>query len=693
MPVAQTSSLPRVNFRGTDDRSPVNIATPSEALPIRIPLFMDFAPWGEENRARYINTNTATALYGSDLLEPLSPFFTHQTQFLKSHLEAGGKALLLGLRPADAKQATGRMVLDLVADDIPLYERNLDGSLKFDGTGARIPTGDTVPGFRGQWRVVEIVAGPEGTNGYGAGSRAAGALVSVKDGSVSEVVPVTDWAARFRGARGSNIGFRMWAPTSKSSEPLDESLVEQLKSRLYRIQMIERATSASTASPIRTITAESYCTFSFKKGVVDRSTRTQYSFDKAIVPRYESKKETAFTGFGPMEKAFAYDANITELLTKLSEAEAAHTGEDFSDIHLFNFLSGVDMDGNPYHTFVLEGPTTGGVYLNETSNLYLKGGSDGTLTPEGYNTLVDELLTNIENSPIPFKSIARMPYDSVWDSGFPLATKIKFGKFHQIRPDVLIHCCTQDVSKRINTSAEDSSIGVALRSAFRSMQESAEFGTKAMRFCLVPNAGYLIEDDYDQLVPFLEYLCILGAKYLSSDSGSMTSEFTFGRGEKTIITRYRDHNAVFRDDDVRVNDWDNGLNLATEYDMSRLAWLGVQSIHEDHTSVLHSYLNVVIICNLTRIGHIVWRELAGDDQLEDDAFLEEVERRVIAKTTNPDRYDGRVDVTPNAYYTALDEAMGTAWHLDINMEGEGLRGVENLAIIAQRRRNEDTANG
>ena len=692
MPVSQTSSLPRVVFRGTKDISPVNIALPSEALPIRLPLFMVPTPWGEETRARYVDTNSLTLLYGAEVIDPLSPYFTHQSQFLKVHLAEGGKALVLGMRAPDAKQATSRLVLDIVADEVPLYERMSDGSLKLDANGDAIPTGDTVPGFRGQWRTVEIPVNENGQNGFGAGITAEGALVA-GDGTVSQAYPVLDSAARFRGARGGNMGFRLYAPTTKSSEPLDEDLVTTLGARPYRIQMVERATANSTASLIRTNSAQSYATFVFKKGAVDRATRTQYSLDKAVIPNYEEKDETKFSGFGPLEKMFGYDANILELLTKLSEAEAAHTGEDFASPHLFNFLSAVDENNNPYHTFIIEGPTKGGLYLNEVSNHFLLGGSDGTLGAAAYNTMVDELLTNLENSPIPFKSIARMPYDSVWDTGFPLDTKLKFGKFHNLRPDVYIHVCTQDVSRRINTNTEDSSIGVTLRSAFRAMQESAEFNTKAMRFALVGNAGYLIDDEYDAVVPFLEQLCIYGAKYMSSETGALTREYTFGRGEKTQITRYRDHNVVFRDDSLRVNDWDNGLNLAIEYDMSKLFWPGVQSIHEVHTSVLHSYMNVQIACNLTRIGHIVWRELAGDDQLEDDVFLDEVMRRVTAKTSNPDRYDGRVDVTPNAYYTALDEAMGTAWHLDIGMAAEGLRGVQNLAIIAQRRRNEETANG
>lgn len=692
MSVPTTSSVPRVIFRGTKDGSAINIATPSEALPIRLPLFFTYASWGEENRARYVNSSTISTLYGSELTDPLSPHFTHQSQFLRAHLENTGKALVLGLRAEDAKQATVRMSLDIVEDLVPLYERNLDGSLKLDQNGDRIPTGDTVAGFRAQWKLTEIPNDQSGQNGYGAGAVAQGALVAT-DGSLSSLTPVSDFAARFRGLKGSNLGFRMYAPTLKSTDPLITDLEDTLKAWPYRLQAIQRQDSTSTATWIGTVASESYVNFTFKKGAVDRSTRTNYSFDKAILPKYESRDETKFTGFGPFEKVYAYDANITDLLTKLSEAEAAFTGNAFDDIHLFNFLSGVDENNNPYQTFVIEGPAQGGVYLNEVSNHFMKGGSDGTMTAAGYNQQVDDLLTNLENSPIPFKSIARMPYDSVWDSGFPVATKVKFAKFHAIRPDVYVHVSTQDVSRARNTTSVDSSVGITLRSAFRSVMESTEFNTKAMRFALVSNAGYLIEDEYEGLVPFLEYLLILGARYMSSETGEMLREFTFGRGEKTVITRYRDTNVAYRDPDVKVNDWNNGLNMADYFDMSRSFWPGVQSIYENHTSILHSYMNVQICCNLTRLGHITWRELAGDDQLQDDAFLDEVTARMVSKTSNPDRYDDRVDVTPRAYYTALDEQLGTHWHLDCDMAGEGLRGVQSLAIIAQRRRNEESANG
>lgn len=688
--VSAYSSLPRTEFRNIKDESTVSIAMPAESLPIRLPFFASFAPWGETNRARYVDASALTMLYGGEILNPKSPFFTHQSQFIRSQFTGGGKALFLGLRAPNAKQANFRLVIDAVEDDIPLFERNLDNSLKLDAQGAKIPTGETVRGNRLQWRKVPItpVSDVDPTLTYGSGQAAEGLLVA-KDGTVSTATPVLDGMARFVGGRGDNLGFRLIAPTINSVDAADEVLQETLGSYIYRMQVVERASNRSTAQVKRTLQGEGFVDFTFKKGTIDLDTEVEFHVDKKIIPSYESRDESAFTGFGPFEKLHVYQANVQALLTKFATAEAAHTGEELADVNLFNFLTGVDINGNPYATFVVEGPVEGGLLFGEQSNHFMVGGSDGDLSPENFNTAFDEMLDVLDDSEIPFKDIARMPYDSVWDSGFPLATKKKFAGFLGIRPDVYVHVCTQDVGNSLNTPSEDSSIAVSLRSHFRAIAESAEFGTKATRIALFGNAGYLINDNYDGLVPFLEFILILGARYMGAENGEMNNTYSFGRGEQNIVTRYRDHNATTRDNSVRNADWNNGMNYAEAWDMSRLFYAGLQSIYEDHTSVLHSYLNVQIACNLTRIGHIVWREMSGDSQLTDDQFLDMVNDKVTLKTTG--KYDGRVDITPNAYYTSLDEALGFPWHLDISMAGENMRTVENLAIIAQRRRNEEAA--
>lgn len=681
MSVSTYSSLPRTVFRGIKDETAINLVLPGESLPIRVPLFFTLASWGESDVARYVDGDGQKLLYGSEMVNPRSKFFTHQSQFIRSHFAAGGKALLKRLTPSNAKRASARLALDYVEDDIPAYERNLDGTYKLGSNGQPVViAGETVPGFRLKWKLVEVPA-----DQFGQGTTAAGSLVSSKAGKISELVPLNDINARHVGERGKNIGFRLSAPTINSVDPADADLQETLGAFMYRIQMVERTDAKSTARLIPNLDGSSYTPFSLKKGAVDIANDVEYYGPKNITRAYESSDMSAFTGFGNFEKFFVYDANLAAVLAKLKTAEEAHTGEEIADAQLLNILTGVDVNGAPYHSFVIEGAAKGGLTFSETSNLFLVGGSDGTITADTFNTLVDTELSGLADTTFPYADIARMPYDSVWDSGFPVTTKLKFSGFHSIRPDVHIHACTQDVLKPLNSATADSSIGVTLRSHYRASQESAEFGTKACRYTVVMSAGKLINDNYDGYVPFLEWLLIKGAEYMSAADGSMNSDFAFGRGEQNIVTRYRDHNAGTKLVGARKNDWDNGLNFAEWFDMSRLFYAGIQSIHEVHTSILHGYLNVCIACNLTRIGHIVWREMSGDSQLTDDEFLQAVNDKVTERTAG--KYDGRVDITPNAYYNAQDEQLGYSWHLDIGMAGDNIRTVQNLAVIAQRRRN------
>lgn len=691
MTVPQTSSLPRVIFRGIDDQSAVNLSMPVGSLPQRLPLFFIQSPWGEEDRVRYVDASAAQLLYGNEVIDPQTPYFSHQNVFMRTQFEGGGKALVLRLAAEDAKAATGRLAIDVLEGEVPLYERNTNGSLRLDASGNKIPTGETVPGHTVQFRWIPVGVDQDGESTFGTADPQDGTMVGA-GGATSTLTPIQDALARHRGSKGNNLGIRFIAPTAESQEPADGDYEETLGSRVYRFQYVERSTATSSARTKRSLAGGTSVDFSFKKGAVDLAVGRNYFIESLFKSSFESKDESSFNGFAPLADLHVYQDLLQGLLEQFAAAEADFTGEELSDVNLFNFLTGVDINGNPYHTYIVQGPSVSqdAVNLGELSNLWLTGGSDGEVSPASYNTLVSNLLDGIDDHAVDFRSIARIPADSVWDTGFPMAIKKKFSIFNSIRPDIHIHACTQDVSQRLNTPEMDAAALVALRSHFRAQQESAEFGTGATRFTVVTEAGKFISDDYQGIVPFLEWWCLKGAQYMGAENGMMDPNARWGRGEQNIVARYVDHNAGMKKVEARNTDWNNGGNFTEFFDMEQLFYAGCQSIFANHSSILHAYFNVCIACNLTRLGHVVWRELSGDSQLDDQSFLDEVNRRMNERTTSG-VYDGRVDVTPNAYYNAQDEQTGYSWHLDVTMEGENIRTVQNLAIIAQRRRNEEAA--
>ena len=682
--ISAYSSTPRTVFRGIKDGGAVSIAMPVESTPIRYPFFASFAPFGDYNEAISVNGSSIALTHGNEVINARSKFFTHQSVFVRSHFQGGGSAIFLRLKADGAKRSSLRLGIDVVEDDIVQYERNTDGSFKRNATGKLIPTGLSEEGFRAKWRVLEIPEIASEFN-FGKGTQSEGLFVSNRDGTTSTFYPIADFLGRWDGELYNNIGFKLSAPTTSDWEPMNEDVCQRVGARLYRLQAVQRANANASAQIIRTETGESHVNFSFKTNAVDLEMGDkEYDLERTLFKSYESEDPNAFTGYGPFERVHVYDNHLEDLLTLMCAAETAATAEEFDDIHLFNLVTGADLNGIPYTTFAIDGPQAGGLMLTEHSSHFLMGGADGDTSNAALNAKWDELLDGLETSMLPFEDIAKMPFDIVVDSGFPVDTKLKFVKFHNLRPDVYPHICTQDVSQPINTPGEDSSILLTLRSKFRAMIESPEFGTKATRFALFNCAGYFADDDYKGIVPFMEYIINKGANYMGATDGKMRSQSVFGRGEQNVVTRFVRHNAGKKPLQSRNNDWNNGVNYPEFYDMKRLFYPGLQSIYEDHTSPLHSYFNVQIACNVTRLGHVLWRELSGDDQLDDGVFLAEVNRRMSVKTH--EAYDGRTIITPNAYYTALDTALGTHWHLDVECQFRNIKTTQTLAIIAQRMR-------
>lgn len=687
MTVSITSSLPRVRFRGIKDESSSGSVLATEQLPIRLPLFFSLAPWGDPDQAIYSDAATITKLNGADVITVGSKFYTHQSVFMNAQFEGGGAALFCRVQPDDAEQATIRLSLDKVNVKLPVYKRGSDSKFLLDANGAKQATGETVDGVRLKWVLSQVTKDSNGESTFGVAGQATGSQVDDEGGN-STVYPIADFKLRFAGSRGNNIGIRLIAPTVDSAEPADADLQSTLETFLYRFQAVERSNTNSTPSVISTLQSEQYVDFSFKEGVVDLDSGTEYHIEDILLESYESSDPESFTGYGPLQALHIYQSNLSDVLEDCATAEAVASGEAVSSPDLINVLGGFDVYGVPYHGIEVLGVADGGLLFTANTNHYGQGGSDGDLSAANFDALVAETLTTFGEGRVPFADIARYPFDSTWDSGFSTATKKLFSNVLSVRPDVHVHICTQDVSEPLNSASKESSVAAVLRAHFRNFAESAEFGTKATRITLMGNAGYLIGSKYRKLVPFLETLCLKGAEYMGAANGYMNPKYSFSRAPGNVVSRYKQHNATFKAEDARNGDWKNGLNFAQAYDMKQLFWAGLQSIYEDHTSVLHSYVNVCIACNLTRIGHVVWRQFSGDDQLTDDQFLQAVNEEVEKRTAG--RYDDRVDVTPNAYLTALDEAQGFPWHLDITMAGQNIRTVETLAVIAQRRRSEET---
>jgi hypothetical protein len=680
--ISIASSLPRTIIRGFKDESGAPQILEEESLPIHLPLIPLLTSWGPHDDAILTGGNGFNAVFGSDSLDFSKPFATHQTAVANAVLAEGNLAFIRRLVSPDAKAAQVRLGLDIVETDVPQYERNPDGSYKRNSSGALIATGNTVRGHRGRWaaRSVDVI---DGESTFGKATASDGDLVAA-DGSISTFYPFLDTEVRFVGSRGSNIGFRLAAPTLKSAIQANADLVQEAGAFIYRFYAVERADAQSSASVKSTRQGEQYVEFSLKEGVIDRSTELAYFADEVLLEAYEASNPEEFTGYGPFSKLHFYHDHVQTLVESVFVHEEAHglLTSSVTPEHTINLLTAHSVEGVPYYSFQLDGAMDGGLLFTESTNHFAKNGSDGELGNEVFDQLVREELVAFNDGPIPYSDSAMYPFSCFYDSGFSMETKKQMANLLQ-RPDVWVVASTQDANGRLNSNSEESSIASALRAYFRSVPESEYYATGTCRVVVMGNAGELIGSKYKGILPFTVAFARKSASYMGAANGYMSPNNSFDSAPGNIVRDFKNHNATFKPANARNQDWQNGLVFAQNFDRNSIFWPGLQTIYDDNTSILNSFFNMAICCNLTRVGERAWRNFTGNSKLTNEQFVRRVDDYITEQTNG--RYDDRGLITPKSYYTAGDESRGYSWHTDITFASQGMKTVETLTIVAKRR--------
>lgn len=248
MSVSMASSLPRTEVLGFNDISgrgqPLEIST----LPIFLPFMPLLTAWGPEDNAHLVSGSGFSTIYGAESFAPGNPLRSHQSVLAEKLMGVGSMALVRRLLAPGAARANLRVWIDIVADKVPQYKRNIDGSF-LKTAGALVPEGVPLDGHRSRFLVTEIAAGEE--DGVGKGVAVVGGLVA-GDGTESMMYPLFDIDARFFGGRGSNTGFRLVAPTLKSGIAANADLIDEKGAYLYRFYATTRA-DANTGGTVMSL--------------------------------------------------------------------------------------------------------------------------------------------------------------------------------------------------------------------------------------------------------------------------------------------------------------------------------------------------------------------------------------------------------------------------------------------------------
>lgn len=684
MSTTVVNGAPMTYFYGTDDQSTRQIQREPEARPTHLPMIWTYAKKGREE-VYFVVGGSRSTVFGEETFDLRSKYATHATVLANSINAQGNLCAIRRVRPVDANgPATLRIWLDVLTTEVPEYDRNSDGSYKYDQFGQKIETGNTIPGGH---QVKYVVT--QATSDFGTATQSIGDQIDTVTNTQSVRYPFMDLEVDSFGNYGNNIGFKIWAATSESNSPIDERLVTNLKVYPFRVAAVERKNELSTGKTVETQSGEQYLNVTLKPGVINPyNDRDIYVGDEFIPAYQDTRTQGTPPQYGPFGRMKVYDSQIETMLQMFYDAEVPYI-DQFSDFteeddefYRFNMISGLSSMGVPYQSFVFNNDDSNSTVLSEFATIYASGGSDGTMNEQLFSELVSEDVVNFADRNHAYNNIAKYPVSHFYDSGFPLETKYALCSAMAIRKDTVVILSTYDVLGIPLTAADESSIAIALKTRLQMYPESEYFGTSTMRGMVVPRYGEMLNVQYRKKLPLTIEVAIKSAKFMGAASKLWDGVESPEGDPNNRVSHFTNINNTYTPASIRNKDWDNGLVGVLDFDRSNAFFPAYKTVYDNDTSVLNSYITVCAIAELQKIGFEVWSELSGRSDLTESQLVKQVQDRYNAKTVN--LFDARYVITPRAYFTADDRSRGYSWTTEVTIYSPTMYTVQKLIVVARR---------
>ena len=718
MSVPINKATPRVILLGIQDESARRLPLEVENLPQHLPVV--FLLTEKSEQISIASGSLLEQLYGDKTLDPRSSFYTHQSKMAQVFSSASNMMMVQPIKLPSAKRASLRLSVELV----PTSLKQKDGSYK---TVTRVIWhADEVP-------VDEFALGKinptyrEGNVTAGLSSESLGALVDQSGTSYfvpSALIPVVDLETDYRGSAGNNYGIQLLTPFDTDTYPTNDIVSETAKSFIYRLMFMQKG-SSNTPTVILNRYSEQSTDFTFKRGITDTQTGMKYSFEEVAVKNYEQVYDIqAAPQMAPFKNVHVYEENIQNVLMNLANdyvvqgVEAGGASKQFTipgvygqvtdpdSIHLINFVTGMDIHGNPYPTMDFTASVKfDGVRFGRNVTVYAKGGDDGFPTTLGVTDKIelarqfDEAVrdwcnnTFIEVNPI-FDS-ARYPFSTLWDSGFSLETKLAMlkpmGRHKRINVFLGTHriydynaAKDKFVKVRKLSGAEEVTMTSQLSTAASLYPESEVFGTQACRCMIVTRSGIPVSGAYQERLPFTFSLASLVAPYMGAAEGVWKNEYSFDESPRNIDTFFDPEtvNVTYQSPQVYNESWKAGAIWVQYFDRQSLFFPAFQTVYPDDTSVLNNLFTVMACSYLERVCEEVWRELVGNGKFNAQKFIEESDKKIVQKTKG--RFDDRFIIVPRTRLTENDILRGYSWETIIEIYSNNMKTVNVTRVVARR---------
>lgn len=683
-----TSSTPGLYWLGTLDKSGGPVRPDQSPLPFVRPIAFGFAPMGKEGAA-WMHTTELTASYGNGVIDFDSVYATHGMTYISRAVKASIRMIFWRLRPKDAKpEATIGFDVEWVKDNIPQYERTVDGEFIRDAQGELVPTGDEEEGYRIAFYKVAIPTDTNGQSEFARRQPREGEMKSSIAGEKSIRAPFLDMMATDFGFEGNNLGFSMWGPTESSPIAANAGLNEEVNSFINRMRVSRRPSIFEAPKAITNKFDQTSTTFSFGQKIISEQDGGNILDFDARMPAMWEDDSAEYYQRSQIGRVHLYQSNVEQILKAVQATEAPHglVGEGKDDWAQINLLGGVTVNDVPYYTLQLEGMTDGSIMFTENSTYWFEGGSDGTMNNETYNELVREIFDDLSAPGVRLDNNARFPFNFMVDSGFDLKTKYALMNLLRERQDSYLILSTQDISRAANDDETEESIAASLLTRLQMFPDSVEYGTPPFRGALVGHCGLLAEPSRRIPATLSIDLAFKLMRYGNQDSGVLNPRWAPDTSDdgNYIVTEVKDLNVIDKTWRGKRRLWSQSVIYVEDYDHNRrLFYPGMQSFYTDQTSVLNSTLVGLCVAQLARYAWETWRDLTGNQKLTLEQLIERSDESISNKAAGA--MDGRMDVVPHSQATRADDQRGYSWTCPIDIGANGMRTVMSAYTVAYRR--------
>lgn len=695
-----TNGAPGLYNPGVDDQSVQPYVREPETIPQHLPKFFIYAPSGPSVKDKWaeqlLSGNERYIMYGEEAFLERSPYFTHQVLFANAVDKYGNAAMYVRLLGRNhGPKPTIRLWADVLKTTVDLYERNPDNSIKLDAVGDKIVTGQA-QGYRIKL-VVDYIAAEADKNLFGTLDPRVGDQVDASTGNTSTRYPILEMRHSFYGKNGNLAGIRLWGMTNENSFSVPSKMVNRERAYPFSFAVIRKNATTGNAKFVRSVYNETIMTVTLKPNTIDPTTEQRLHLSDRIVKEHENLTDTRYPlRFAEFDSLKVYQNNIDTLLEMFHAAEIPFLdmNSDFtadpSEKYMFNFLTGTDLSGNPYHSLNFV-DSADSVRLSEETNVFAQGGDDGEMTPQNFAEDMAEYVARYGDPDDELMDDAFHVESHLYDSGVPMEQKYGLIKFIAERKDTLVMLGTHQYGERTLTQAEEMSVARSLLARINLYPESKLFGTPVYRAYVQGCSGRIRNSLYEGTISTLYEVAVKSAKYMGAGHGRFKGKFRFEGYPGHIVDDMYDLSIVFVPDSIRVRNWDLGLNYVARFDRKLFYFPAFKTVYSEDTSVLTSYLTACIFIQCNKALSKCQRVFSGRSDLPMPVFSKAVNDWLSEYLK--DKFDDRVIIRPKAHFTSLDQARNYSWTVPLEIGAVGMKTVMTGYAVARRYESMQAENG